>query len=261
MTMKPELVGLGRVGCVMRFGEVAVKTANKWKVPNDASEYTVTMYLEINQTIEEALKHEGHVYQHLANVKGVLQPLQISDTEIRMPYIHHRSLDSFLRENQATVTNLQILRWVRNAADTLCEVHEHHVLVVDIAARNFLVNDDLSLQLCDFSESIIAPESDSFNEFISDDFLSVKTDIARFGSMVYEMVSGQRYGFYVNPEVETEVTEGESQLYNAWPTRERLPPTDDIFLGETIRNCWLQEGYGQMQAVCAAVHGEEARAT
>lgn len=35
------LIGIGRVGRVMRFGNAAVKTANFWTVPEDASETTI----------------------------------------------------------------------------------------------------------------------------------------------------------------------------------------------------------------------------
>ena len=45
------------------------------------------------------------------------------------------------------------------------------------------------------------PEDRALEGFISEDFLSVKFDIARFGSMVYEIVAGRKYEFYVNPEM------------------------------------------------------------
>lgn len=35
------LIGLGRAGRVKRFGNIAVKTANIWTVPKDASETTI----------------------------------------------------------------------------------------------------------------------------------------------------------------------------------------------------------------------------
>ena len=38
-------------------------------------------------------------------------------------------------------------------------VHGQRAIVADIAARNFLANKDLSLQLCDFSESLVKQSS------------------------------------------------------------------------------------------------------
>lgn len=66
----PELIGLGRVGRVMRFGDIAVKTANVWTVPKGASETTIISYEQTNKLNKQSLKHEGHVYSHLGHVPG-----------------------------------------------------------------------------------------------------------------------------------------------------------------------------------------------
>ena len=60
-----ELIGLGRVGRVMRVSNMAVKTANIWSVPEDASETTAICKRQTNETNVESLKHEGRVYRHL----------------------------------------------------------------------------------------------------------------------------------------------------------------------------------------------------
>ncbi|PWY72241.1 hypothetical protein BO94DRAFT_501447, partial [Aspergillus sclerotioniger CBS 115572] len=238
----------------MRYGDVAVKTANKWSVPDNASEYTTLIYQQMNRTNEEALNHEGRIYRHLAHVEGVLKPLEISDTEIRMPYVSYRSLDRYLSANAAIVNNTQHLRWFRNAAEIIFRVHRQRVLIADIAARNFLVNADLSLQLCDFSESVIIPVEHALDEFISEDSLSMKSDIARFGSMLYEIVSGRRYEFYVTSEIEADLDDGESKTYRQWPTSEKFPDTTDVFLGDVIRKCWLRDGFCSMDDVCVALY-------
>jgi len=45
----PEVIGLRRDGRVMRFENVAVKTANIWTAPEDAS---MTTIIRLEQTIE-----------------------------------------------------------------------------------------------------------------------------------------------------------------------------------------------------------------
>ncbi|KAL5357648.1 kinase-like domain-containing protein [Aspergillus floccosus] len=253
MVTESDLIGLGRVGCVKRFGDVAVKTANQWPVAHDASEYTMSVCGHINRTNEESLMSEGRIYQHLAKVEGVLKPFQISDTEIRMPYIRHGSLEKYLNANQATVDIAQLLRWFHEAAEVISRVHERRVIVADIAARNFLVNDDLEILLCDFSESVIIPEGEDLDAFISEDFLSFKLDIARFGSMIYKIVSSQRYEFFVDPRIETDLDEGGAKMYKEWPTDEQLPNTEAVFLGDIIRRCWLKDGFSKMKEVCTAL--------
>ncbi|KAF7589610.1 hypothetical protein BBP40_004024 [Aspergillus hancockii] len=139
MDMKADLIGCGRVGCVIRYGEIAAKTANKWTVPDNASEYTTIVYQQINMPNEESLEHDGRLCRHLAHVEGVLKPLQISDTEIRMPYVSHRWLDT------------------------------------------------------------------------------------------------------------------ESKTCTKWPTSERFPDTSNVFMSDVIRKCWLEDGFGSMKDVCAAL--------
>ncbi|KNG80905.1 hypothetical protein ANOM_010097 [Aspergillus nomiae NRRL 13137] len=239
MDTKPDLIGLGRVGCGMRIGDIAVKTANTWTVPANASEYTSIVYQQTNRTNEESLIHEGRIYQRLAFVEGVLKPLHISNKEIRMPYIAHGSLDKHLSTNKTSINNEQRLGWFQNAAEIINGVHEQRVIIADIAARNFLINKDLSLQLCE-------------------DFLSIKFDIARFGSTMYEIVSGNRYEFYVNPEIDKDLDDDESKTYKDWPTSEQFPDTRNIFLGDIIRKCWLKDGYCSMKEVHTALHSTRA---
>lgn len=116
-----DLIGLGRVGRVIRFGEVAVKTANVWTVPENASEDTIICYQQMNKINTKSLEHEGSVYRQLGDVKGVLEPLQISDTEIPMPYLRHGSLDKYLLANKDAVGDAQRLQWFRDAAQLSAE--------------------------------------------------------------------------------------------------------------------------------------------
>ncbi|OOF91669.1 hypothetical protein ASPCADRAFT_9595 [Aspergillus carbonarius ITEM 5010] len=196
----------------------------------------------------------GHIYLHLAHVEGILKPLKVSDTEVWTPYISRGSLDRYLSANKATVDNTQRLRWFRDAAEIIFRVHRQRVLLADISARNFLVNADLSLQLFGFSKSVIILVEQALDEFISEDFLSIKSDIARFGSMMYEIVTGHRYEFYVTPEIEADLQDSEPKIYRQWPTSEKLPATTDVFLGDIIRKRWLRDGFGSIDDVCVALH-------
>lgn len=249
-----ELVGLGRVGQVMRIGNIAVKTANIWTVLENASEVSIICNRQMNETNMESLKHEGRVYRHLGHVKGVIEPCHISDTEIQMPFFRLGSLDRYLRAHNNSIDNIQRLQWLRDAAYIVCRVHEQRVLVTDIATRNFLLNPDFSLQMCDFTESIIVLNNENMADFVSEDFFSVKFDIARFGSMMYEITSGSRYEFYVIPEIEADIdNDPESKTFKMWPTADRFPDTQHVFLGDIIRRCWLEDGFCSMLDICRSL--------
>lgn len=250
----PELIGLGRAGRVMRFGNIAVKTANIWTMPEDASETTIISWEQMIEQNKESIKHEGLVYRHLGHVQGVIKPFQASETEIQLPYLRRGSLSGYLRAHNDSVDSIRRLRWLQEAAHIIRRVHGRRVLIADIAARNFLLDESDSLQMCDFTESVIVSNGENMASFLSEDFVSVKSDIARFGSMMYEVTSGSRYEFYVVPEIETDLDDDpESKTFKAWPTAEKLPNTDNVFLGDIIRRCWVRDGFLTMQEVCHAL--------
>lgn len=247
----PELIGLGQAGRVMRLGDNAVKTANIWTTPEDASEATIICEEQMNEANIESLKHEGLMYRHLGHAHGVIKPCQISDTEIKMPYLRQGSLSGYLRTHSDSVDGNQRLRWLREAAHIIRRVHERRVLVADIATRNFLLDENLSLQMCDFTESVIVSNDENMASFVSEDFFSVKFDIARFGSMMYEVSSRSRYEFYVVPEIEAELDDDpESKTFKAWPTAERFPNTENVFLGDIIKKMlawgWVSHHAGRL---------------
>ncbi|ODH19735.1 hypothetical protein ACO22_06124 [Paracoccidioides brasiliensis] len=49
------------------------------------------------------------------------------------------------------------LSWFRQMVSTLARIHDSHVFVEDTARKNFLLSDDLSVKLCDFTEATILP--------------------------------------------------------------------------------------------------------
>ncbi|GKZ19479.1 hypothetical protein AbraIFM66951_011090 [Aspergillus brasiliensis] len=226
----PELIGIGRVGRVMRFGDIAVKTANIWTVPEGASETTIISYEQTTELNKVSLKHEGHVYSHLGYIPGVIQPYQVSDTEIRMPYMRQCSLSHYLRAHRDGVDNHRRLQWLQEAAHIIRRIHERRVLVADIATRNFLLEEDLSLQICDFTESVIVADDENMTDFVSEDFVSVKSDI------------------------ETDLDDDpEFKTFKTWPTADTLPNLNNVFLGDVIGRCWARDGCLTMQEVCHAL--------
>lgn len=65
--------------------------------------------------------------------------------------------------------------------------------------------------MCDFTESVIVSNDEDIANFVSEDFVSVKFDIARFGSMMYEITSRSRYEFHVIPEIETDLDDDDPE--------------------------------------------------
>lgn len=124
-------------------------------------------------------------------------------------------------------------------ARTLEYIHSHRVLVADIASRDFLLDSDLSLRLCDFSEASILP-LDTDMASADDHGFSTRIDIGLLGAVMYEVVTGVKCA--IDLFHDNHPTDGRAH----WPERRLLPSTENVCLG------WLTTEEFQMRCVCYA---------
>jgi serine/threonine protein kinase len=68
-------------------------------------------------------------------------------------------------------------------ARTLAHIHEQRIIVADIASRNFLLDSDLSIKMCDFTESVDLP-LDACMETADYGGYSIQTDIGQLGAVM-----------------------------------------------------------------------------
>ncbi|KAL1954089.1 hypothetical protein VTO42DRAFT_1777 [Malbranchea cinnamomea] len=107
--------------------------------------------------------------------------------------------------------------------------HLHHtakVLVFDIAPRNFLLADDLSLRMIDFGQAAVFP-LDTDITTACDNGLTALVDIVHLGCTIHSIASWQLYEF--------NLMDCDYKL----PRLEDLPKVDDCFCGDIIKKCWL----------------------
>ncbi|CAP96193.1 Pc21g12960 [Penicillium rubens Wisconsin 54-1255] len=93
-------------------------------------------------------------------------------------------------------------RWIKSAIDAIATIHEYGVIHSDISARNFLVADDLSIQLRDFAgssinglESLVEEETRYLSSPSSSSVSSprtIQTDLFALGSFIYQVSTGAR---------------------------------------------------------------------
>lgn len=76
----------------------------------------------------------------------------------------------------------------------LSHIHDRSVIVADIACRNILLDSDLSIKFCDFTESTIMPP-DTNMETDDDNRYSIHTDIGQLGKVFYKVITGRDCGF------------------------------------------------------------------
>lgn len=221
-------IGIGATGVVFRCDNTALKLPLKFSYP-----YT------------ESLQHEKEVYQRLGPIHGVVRYLDLSGDGIQMELMKNGDLNGYLTRHRRTKRTQ--LAWFREMADALVRIHNRCVIVADIAARNFLLDADLSVKFSDFTESSVLPLGTDM-EAADDGGYSIYTDIGELGAVMHEVVTGNRCRF----DLFKDHPAGPSRA--AWPRRVDLPSTEDNWLGSIIETCWTKGGFRNARELLTALN-------
>ncbi|GAD99967.1 conserved hypothetical protein [Paecilomyces variotii No. 5] len=200
---------MGRTGLVVRQGQVAIKLPLRWSTSSDE---------EVEANIE-SLQNEQAIYQRLDGCDGVVPFLGSSETATKLRLMENGDLRSYLSQNKPSKA-LQ-LSWFRSMAYSLSQVHGRRVIVADIATRNFLLDADFKVKICDFTESILMP-LDTCMETADYAGYSIHTDIGQLGAVMCEVVVGENCEFDIFKDLPLELYHG------TWPRREDLPSTEGL---------------------------------
>ena len=220
-----QILGIGRTGLVVRQGQFAVKLPLRWSTSSDE---------EVEANIE-SLQHEQAIYQRLDSCDGVVPFLGCSETATKLRLMENGDLRSFLSQNKPSKT-LQ-LSWFRSMAHSLSQIHDRRrIIVADIATRNFLLDADFQVKICDFTESMLM-SLDTRMETADWAGYSIHTDIGQLGAVMYEVVVGEKCEFDIFKGHSLELSSGK------WPQREDLPSTEGLWLGPIIERCWTKGAF------------------
>lgn len=221
-----QILGIGRTGIVVRHDDkTAVKFPIRWEDSSDD---------QVQANIED-IQREQSVYQRLNNCQGVVHCFGFDEASIQLQFFTKGDLRTYLVKNRPSKA-LQ-LRWFREMAQTLARIHDHFVIVVDIASRNILVDSDLSVKFCDFTEATKFPLGTRM-ETAEDDGYSIQTDIGQLGAVIYEVVTGKKCEFDLFKDADPLNVSSAS-----WPRRDDLPELQNIWLGEIIEKCWTKGAF------------------
>lgn len=217
-----KIIGYGGSGVVVRRDGWAVKIPRRHPLTCD----------EDLQSNIKVLRHEQEVYRRLNLVSddfndcivpcGGLYP-----NAIQLAVMENGDLRTYLKKI-GPPRSMQIA-WFRQMARALEQIHSKSVILADIASRNFLLDSDFSIKICDFSEASILP-SGTVIETVDVDGYSIFTDIGLLGSVFYEVVTGQPCDFDLFEDSDDRAT---------LPHRSSLPSTDTLWLGQIIEKCWV----------------------
>ncbi|KAI1957893.1 hypothetical protein LOZ58_005365 [Ophidiomyces ophidiicola] len=185
---------------------------------------------------------EKRVYERLVGCAGVVQYLGGTFGTLQLELMLNGDLQAYLARHQAP--RAQQCAWIRQMAMALAGIHRQRVVVQDVASRNFLLDAQLGVHICDFSNALLLPLDAAMDEVENLGF-SVQTDLGELGAVIYEVVTGRRVHFDLFLDDDTADA--------TWPRRDSLPPTEGIWLGGIIERCWTKQGIRNADALAAAI--------
>ncbi|KAL8859228.1 MAG: hypothetical protein Q9178_004166 [Gyalolechia marmorata] len=192
----------------------------------------------INQVNREILESEKAIYLRVGHCKGIAECINISQDGIRLALYKRGDLETYI-ESEAEVDQSRKAGWILSLTETMLHFHSSNVLVDDMALRNILVADDMSLKMIDFGQCSLLPLDADINA-ASDNGLTAQADIFHLGCVIYSIVIWKRY---------------ECNLFvRGWvrPLLCELPNVDSLFCADIIRNCWSAKYSSMDQLYCAA---------
>ncbi|PYI07391.1 kinase-like protein [Aspergillus sclerotiicarbonarius CBS 121057] len=169
-----QVLGYGASAVVILQDDSAVKTPLRYSWSSDAD---VKMNTEVIQREQEN------------PCDGIVHCIEFAREATHLAYMANGDLRKYRKTNRP-FPQLQLL-WACQMARTLVYIHERRVLVTDIASRNMLLDVDLSLKFCDFSEASILPPDVDMGA-VDDNGYTTRIDIGQLGAVIYEIVTGNK---------------------------------------------------------------------
>lgn len=220
-----RFLGNGTTGIVLQHGAYALKVpkirdTSKLSADERASQDYV------NNVNRDILEREKVVYQRLGSCDGIVKVIRMSEEGILLE-CHKRDLETHIK-NEAEPGLACKATWILSIIRTICHIHSSNVLVDDIALRNFLIADDMSLKMIDFGQCSLFPQDIDITT-ASDNGMTVQADLFHLGCLVYSIMAWRKY--------ECNLFERHFQR----PALDDLPVLDHLLFRQAIKKCWTAQ--------------------
>lgn len=248
---KGNLLAWGGTAIVERLpsGEV-IKTP----IPNPVNK-------QQDEKHRQRMRIEAEIYSKIGQHPRILKLLDWDPHSccLVFEYMQNGTLGEYLPLHAPDISLSCRVKWVRQAVEGVRVLHSAGVIHCDITPRNFLLDSDLNLKICDFSGgALFIPCSDTmampstypsarfrrpdYNWHIPPEF---EDDVFILGSLMYFIITGE----YPFPEVSSE--EEVQRRYQ----RPEFPDTANIPCGDIIRKCWDGETRTAEEVYTGLEHG------
>lgn len=244
-----RIIALGSIGVICqhscREGEV-IKAPLKHDLQG-CNDEVIQYTLDEEEFSRLCFEREKHIYQILPKDPTILDCIAITEHGLHFPYLQHGNLRHYLQGHNPGISTETRHRWIAMAARSITLIHSHGIVHADISARNFLVADDLSLKLCDFSGSAIGDQASLVAEEdrycgSPDSPRSPLTDIFALGCLIFEIMTGLPPYHEVDDDDYKEI----QHLFASG----QFPPLDDLPYRSVVIKCWTFQYSSADEVLC-----------
>ena len=237
---KPEgvidFLGLGTDSFI---GTVDETTILKYpKTPGDKIALTVL-------DLEAQILTKIRPHKHIIGYKGQ------REDGLLLERARRGSIAQFLKNH--TPTWQQRFAWARQATEAVAITHRAGVIHCDINVNNLLLDDNLTVKLCDFQGRLLRADGSvdkdglarenikSFMPRADPNYSDRKTDIFALGSTFYYIMQGHE------PFPDMHPLNDEEQIKGRFASRQ-FPKMDSLLMNGVTHKCWAGE-YNSAEAV------------
>ncbi|KAL9016139.1 MAG: hypothetical protein Q9185_006493 [Variospora sp. 1 TL-2023] len=231
-----EFLGIGSDSFIGAVGETAVL-----KYPKTPGDKTALATLDLEAQILTTIGP----HKHIVGYRGQREDGLLLERAL------HGSIAQFLKGY--TPTWQQRLVWARQATEAVAVTHRAGVIHCDINVNNLLLDDDLTVKLCDFQGQLLRPDGSVDKDGLSREntksfmpradpyYSDRKTDIFALGSAFYYIMLGHE----PFPDMDSHANEEQIQARFA---SHQFPKVESLLMDCVIHKCWAGE-YDSAEAV------------
>ena len=181
----------------------------------------------------EGVRREAQIYRHLGKHPSIIECLSDADSHVDLIFAANGDLEDYVKFQPDTPTEFR-LNFARKATEAVAYVHSKGIIHGDIAARRFLLDEQLNVKLSGFTYASFVGEKGlnikSYRHFLPRDNMApntVKSDLFALGCTLYEIMKGKK--------PYTEVHEHDVlELYK----QKLFPDVDGLCCGDVILDSW-----------------------
>ncbi|RSL48274.1 hypothetical protein CEP51_015657 [Fusarium floridanum] len=212
--------------------------------------------LDEERRVREQMEHEYNVYRFIG-LSPFIPKLIDWDRESKTLVLGDQSngdLETYLREHHDADIDARH-QWALQASQALENLHSFGIIHQDVTPRNFLLDENLNLYICDFAGSSFpghialtgAPGPRYQSRAWDPGYVPTELDdIFGLGSVLYFIMCGEEpYGNLDEDEVKSRFEKSD------------FPASNHLRHGEVIQSCWHGDFADAKQVVQALVHARQ----